>query len=842
MHRPLYLDGIGIQQLGSSGSSRKSHPPHPPGKVDLLPDEVLTAKVLNEIFPRTPRKDSPSKGDDSDTLVSPGSPNKVSPGSISITLSPDDGPFIGSKYSTDDAKKTQKLTRFKTQNLGASMDSAAFSASQLLEPKSPANVKSPLAPKTPVATFKADAPPAQSTHATTGRTPGVPLTPLQAMMDFRAVLIERYHSMEDGVKLLTSELDDPRWITKKDFRRFLQKISLDLSKEERDGVFKFLDVDANGRVTMQELELSIASAAPVRTLMDLRRRWLAAGIPCMETVMRNIHDAGIHTRNPLTLREFGEALSQVFVTDHEEHLTLFNMVVDPSDPHSRVSISELLAAVATLSPSGILEDFRHHLSRKYGGDFEKAFTDIDVNRKGIVRETVFKSQATKRYHMTEYQAAKMFRHIDVDDTGWFSKKDFLSAIALSEPSLFLEELRRKVLQRFRSIHVAFQNACANEPSREGEKNVTYTLDRFQEILRPVEFTEGEVEKLFDLIDVTRKDKLTVAEFVKGTLQFAPSWAFEDLHLACSYRNKYIFETFLDAEVERREQLDLPAFTQLLEDFDLDTDLKIPIIFDILDLQHEGYVTLGLLIAALQAGGPGTAVKLSEEETDTKAKQDVHGCISSVQKLVGDLKSHVRQGAHEDILPSKELPLAKGNEAQAARGRMKRTGGHRGSMPKQTNHLGEGSDTSGNVGSARPGIMSPRSTRAARLRTYPHDDIKFYILHQAECPTAGTPKAPPNPREEVKTASHVKTADNQQSWNHVWRRLNKASSPEDRQRLEKDVQDYYQDAMMSLSHDVPLLDKAHSRYALHRKVGRHNAALEADKDKQRNGQRTSMEAQ
>lgn len=48
-----------------------------------------------------------------------------------------------------------------------------------------------------------------------------------------------------------------------------------------------------------------------------------------------------------------------------------------------------------------------------------------------------------RLHLTEHEARKMFREIDVDGSQEISRNEFVSAIGLSEPSLFLEDLRKK---------------------------------------------------------------------------------------------------------------------------------------------------------------------------------------------------------------------------------------------------------------------------------------------------------------------------------------------------------------------------------------------------------------
>merc|ERR1719199_394468 len=70
-----------------------------------------------------------------------------------------------------------------------------------------------------------------------------PLTPLVAMMDFRKLLIDRFHNMDEAIENLCQDNADPRRMDKKDFRRALQSLHFNLSKDERDAVFKHLDIN-----------------------------------------------------------------------------------------------------------------------------------------------------------------------------------------------------------------------------------------------------------------------------------------------------------------------------------------------------------------------------------------------------------------------------------------------------------------------------------------------------------------------------------------------------------------------------------------------------------------------
>merc|ERR1719359_2669919 len=215
---------------------------------------------------------------------------------------------------------------------------------------------------------------------------------------------------------------------------------------------------------MIELDLAFAAASPVKTLSDLRRRWIAAGLPSISNAVRilehTVADRDTTIGSRLTLREFGEMLSHLHVFEHEEHLGLFNALVDPSDRYSRVAMTELIAALATQSPAMLLEDLRPSLYRRYSGSYERAFGDLDVEGRGFTSHREFVDRAMMRFGLSEIEARKLYREIDVDESGRVTRVEFLSAMALSESSLHLEDLRRKVLQRFRSIQVAFHRAFA----------------------------------------------------------------------------------------------------------------------------------------------------------------------------------------------------------------------------------------------------------------------------------------------------------------------------------------------------------------------------------------------
>lgn len=81
-----------------------------------------------------------------------------------------------------------------------------------------------------------------------------------------------------------------------------------------------------------------------------------------------------------------------------------------------------------------------------------------MDRSGKVSHAEFVVKIMDRLHLTEHEARKMFREIDVDGSHEISRNEFVSAIGLSEPSLFLEDLRKKVRQRFRSFKAQFADS------------------------------------------------------------------------------------------------------------------------------------------------------------------------------------------------------------------------------------------------------------------------------------------------------------------------------------------------------------------------------------------------
>jgi len=472
------------------------------------------------------------------------------------------------------------------------------------------------------------------------------------VIEFRRLLLEKWNGgIREAIDSLTHEFPVNRQVTKKEWRRVLQRVGLEIPDEDAEAIFRQLDFDVDGRVSQTELCVGLDAAASVRTLLGLRRRWLASGYSSMSNAISVMEEHGASAGRRMVLREFGEALSRVHINDHAEHEALFNMLVaDPSDLKCNVSVGELASAIATVSPALVLEDVRDRLLKKYGGNIEKAYWEIDAEHSGKVRKQEFLSQGVRRLGLGEVEADKVFRRIDDEGTGEITRLDFLRAFALSEPSLFLEDLRQKIRQRFRSIQDALVRVFSESTTADTDVRLKpLGLGQFQDLLLSLDLMESETRTLFELVDLDRRAALTVSEFVRGMRLFAPAGCIEDLRLLCLSRGGgAIADVFADAFAEwgfgRSAQVDLAGFLRIIADLNFPGEVQTQEIFDILDVKNEGVASLGRLVSALQVGGAGSAVRVPSEERTVRAKHDVRGCMAPAQRLCGDLKNAVRLGA------------------------------------------------------------------------------------------------------------------------------------------------------------------------------------------------------
>jgi len=526
------------------------------------------------------------------------------------------------------------------------------------------------------------------------------------LLDFRRRLLEKFSTMQHAFDEFASDFTSNKELNRKDFTRFLQRHFQGLSREHYNAVFDFLDEDGSGTVSMEEFHNAIEASAPlVRSSEDLRRRWLALGFPTMRQALLMMTEViGGNSSRRLPLNEFSAALSRVGVTEIEEHWALFKAIRHPLDPHETISIDELSSALAAVSPSLLLEDIRDRLIKRFH-TLEEAYHQLNLDQSPTITHNEFSRHVRKFFGMTEHEAAKAFRLIDVDDNKGITRREFLSALRLSEPALNLEEFRKKVRQRFRSIREAFtkervrealetarieraefqgedeiqksKSGSVNKPTQNenaGEagnpQTFEFTFKDFQILLSsattedisgagiadaihetdPTDdlLSPDQVEALFKRLDADHNGLLTTEEFVQGVQIFAPSCVLEDLRMQILKHCPRIIDVFSGIDIDSQMVLDVSMLREMLEEAQLGEGINIASVFDLVESRKDGGVSIAELIAALQSAAPGMQVPKSFEECNQQAKQEVRAQMAPFHKSVVEAKAELRAVNYEPI--------------------------------------------------------------------------------------------------------------------------------------------------------------------------------------------------
>jgi len=618
----------------------------------------------------------------------------------------------------------------------------------------------------------------------------------ELLRTFRAAILAKFSTVVQAYKLFSRDTDPERDLNKAEWRNLLSRHGFPefAGRKEINSLFGELDFSGDNQVSLKEWYIALEMAAPVRTLEALRRRWISTGFKSMTQAIRAMDkDDNVVGSRRLDFDDFGKMLSQTQVDEEPDHRALFNAVCGDSQPTT--SIEELHSAVAAVSPSLMLEDLRDKLSKRFKGDLERAFSYLDKDNGGSLDMKEFVNMAMRKFEMTQMEAEKVFREIDLDGGGDITTDEFLSAMAIAEPSLFLEELRLKVRQRYHSIRQALNKAFADEVTDGLESDAMLSKAKFTEALIPLGFMEPEIVQLFDLIDNNGDGELSAQEFMKGVQRFAPACVLEDLRVRCCQEYGHIREAFANIPMKTwAKQLDRQGFSKRLIGMRLlpssgSDDLDVQAVFDLLDVNHEGSVTIGKLAAALCCCGAGSRAKLPDEERDYQAWQTVQGDVANLQRSLWDFRKEVRAGKEAEVpLPA---PLA-------------------GPM---TEKLGESMKTKSKSGPEKEQAAMPspvrddKVTAAAsdgvppRLKTATQDDIPKFL------------KAVPSLAADCTCAAEVAVFDTKDSFEKMWGRMHE--SPQHLQpgpAIRKDIHNYYQSVVLKLSQDAPLHHKVESRLA------------------------------
>eukprot|EP00930_Biecheleria_cincta_P038195 TRINITY_DN26246_c0_g1_i1.p1 TRINITY_DN26246_c0_g1~~TRINITY_DN26246_c0_g1_i1.p1 ORF type:complete len:1102 (+),score=191.03 TRINITY_DN26246_c0_g1_i1:45-3350(+) len=824
-------------------------------EAEHLPDEAKIASVLNVIFPRNPKEPASAEANSRKQSV-------VDLMKIEAARNP--AGKNGKKVTSDSNSWSPKHA-----NPGSRDPSGS--------PKSGRGVPARGAKRGPagaVASAGAGGGPAAA-DALTGAGPS---DSRKAMAEFRARLLEQFCTLKEAFDAFARELPvESRSISKRELAVVLAHHGFEWpTREERDVIFDELDFKGDGRMTLNDFRISLEASAPVRTIEDLRRRWLASGFgSMMQPILMMTYGSVLDLTRRLSFQDFAERLSRVYVTDSSEHLAVYSAIcVDRKK--KEVSVAELACAVAVVSPGLLMEDLRERLIRRYGGDLSAAYLDLDMDEGGEVDTEEFCLRACGRLQLTEVEANKAFREIDIDSSGTITRSELVCAIGLSEPSLFLEDLRVKVRQRFHSFHSQLAGAFQQSITGDIGSAPQLTLQRFQELLFPLDMSDTETMALFSLIDADGDGTLTVQEFIRGVAHFAPSATLEDLRLRCYQRHNTIDEAFANSTVEHTKLIDAETFTKLLVELELyderigdkkldeniialQAGVRPQAVFDLLDVANRGEVTLARLLAALQSCGAGASVKLSEDDLKLKAKQDVRSDMAPMHRLVSDIKLQARQGMRynedrprdnyhtiqDEVWGKSGTRIVEAMLDQAeSRGGIQRP-------TKMSKFLKPSKKAAAQpkIQDSKPGAASQDlgSQLAGKLPT-PHAATSAAFAGSSE-DCSGGGGAPPElknsqyrdhaghgaqsnlrPHQSRLTTRPVKEAASgaQRSWQQLWTHLHQSPGQEQRIILEMGLQGYFQNASTSLSADGPLVHGSEqSRMHVHESMRAHQMILKSN---------------
>lgn len=787
-----------------------------------LPAEAFTAAVLNQIFPRHVGKNDVKEAEL--TLDEPTASKRYSAlvlgrrmTSVLLTVATPEfalGPSAGRAGEAGFQRSpTRRIPRSSTTGaIGSTIKETTAGGSQILSLGGTLNSTALAGSVAAITGTGGSAPSGRPVASNT-----------QMMLGFRQRLIEKFVTIKEAYEAFVATARGSRQLSKKEWLRLLAKFGFEWqSREECTAIMDLLDIRSDGHFSPSELYIAVEAVVPVRTLENLRRRWLATGYNSMLQALRSLGDSGHITSQRHGFAEFAELLKKVNVPDYAEHFAIFTCVCDDFNGRQTASVADLACAIATVSPHLLLEDLRERLLRRYGS-FEKAFLDADLNNNCAMDYDEFMAVALKRLGLTEYEAKTMFREMDIDCSGEISYAEFFSAISLTEPSLFLEDLRRKVRQRFQSIKEVFLVAFSHNLT-DKLSEAKLAVEHFQEMLRPLSMKDSETRALFSIIDTDCTSELTIREFVKGVHHFAPSAILEEVRLRCFQSHQQVMDAFAPiAPEDRHRLLDLEVFSRILGDLNLlekgrdhpTGGFQVQAVFDLIDVQHNGMVSIGRLMAGLRTCGAGIATKLPSEDLNFRAKMDIRSDMLPLSRMVHDIKTQVRAGMHWEEHRPRSAFGGMHDFAHEIRGD---------AGLSMTDQMIEGFEAEAENPKRNSVRFAVRNSRGKGVGGLKGNDGKGPVSQELE--TDSKKSRLPNGRgDNSKRPTQLAAAGTQQSWSKVLKNLQRLPEDEQRAVLELNLEGYFEAAKGQLSRDVSVIGvSAASRHALHKSVRTHESAL------------------
>lgn len=523
-----------------------------------------------------------------------------------------------------------------------------------------------------------------------------------ALLVFRSKMLDKFCTLRAAFETFAHEITGgmDRELSRKDFAKFVDRHFTGLTREDHAHIFTFLDSDRSGKISIAEFHNAIEAVAPVRNMEDMRRKLIALGHGSMRRVVREID--GYSRGGKMNQQEFASALTRLGIEDDMEHQSIWNILHDPHGGTKTVTVDQINSAMAAVSPSLMLEDTRDKLISKYGA-LGTAYNAINIDCDCTLARSEFTQAAVGTWKMTTFEADKAFRHCDIDRSRLVSRTEFLSAMNLVEPTLFHEDIRKKVRQRFRCINEAiFKDDYGNTtmpreqhtvdwaktcplPSRppqtsegarplgaklnkrgtvglagysgapetmldafknakdEDEALRKQTPNNFSDNLAQVQLSESETAALFSLVDIDNDGELTAMEFSRGVRLFAPAVVLDDLRTRCLRGHSSVADAFMALPPERHHiVLEKQGLRDVLQDLDLVEGVNVEGILDLIEPRSEASgLMICELVAALQAAAPGTHTPLPADQRDARARQQVKHSMAPFRNSARDLRSDLR---------------------------------------------------------------------------------------------------------------------------------------------------------------------------------------------------------